>query len=335
MKIPFLIAALAIPLLALAAPSRAADNPTYIGLPDCRVAALEPSVQYVRWSGSCNNGYAEGRGTLTWSVGFTKSRTLEAQLVAGEVQGEATLTWPDGSSYIGTVKHGVPDGKGYFKDPDGMQYEGEVRDGRRDGLAEGLFPNGDNYKGEWKDGRPDGIGSMRYALGGAYEGAWKDGKRQGKGTLTFANSGRRWEGEFVADKRVDGAPLVSQGKYWLAKNLSLRYDQFTPEQKRYYNSAYPALEDGDEPPFPLNGLADIVKVVRAVQQTYRVEGAIDVYVLVDSQGKAITVRTTGRVTPEARHAIAVAAGIVPYKPALCAGQPCQGTTAVQYMLTWD
>lgn len=55
-------------------------------------------------------------------------------MAVGQVQGEATLTLPDGTVYIGTVKRGVPDGRGYFRDPDGVQYEGWGHDGRREGL---------------------------------------------------------------------------------------------------------------------------------------------------------------------------------------------------------
>lgn len=274
-------------------------------------------------------------------------------MAAGQAQGETQLTLPNGSVYIGTVKDGVPDGRGYFRDPDGMQYEGEVHEGRREGVGEGLFPNGDDYKGEWKNGKPDGKGSKTYFVGGAYEGEWKDGSRHGKGVLTFANSGRRQEVRFVDGERVDAATSGTERTFTLKEydGRSIRqhrrvvsestfppdisYDRFTPEQKRAFNMQYPALEDGDEPPYPLQGQLEIIKVIRALQKTFEVEGDVDVYVTVDSKGEAESVKTIGLDNKDARRALAAAAGVIKYKPARCAGQPCRGIARVRYSLTWD
>jgi hypothetical protein len=260
---------------------------------------------------------------LLIALGFATQCMAAGQIQAGETQ----LTLPSGSVYIGTVKHGVPDGRGYFRDPDGMQYEGEVHDGRREGMAEGLFPNGDNYKGEWKNGKPDG-----------------------KGMLTFANSGRRQEIWFADDKRVDAANKAEREKSFTLKEkdgprlyqqrgisewtfpLDIGYDRFTPEQKRAFNASYPALEDSDEPPYPLQGQRDIINVIIAVQSTFDTGGDVDVYVTVDSDGKAVSVKTIGLDSQEARKAVATAAGIIKYKPARCAGQPCRGISRICYRL---
>jgi hypothetical protein len=117
--------------------------------------------------------------------------------------------------------------------------------------------------------------------------------------------------------------------------LDIGYDRFTTEQKRAFNAQYPALEEGDEPPYPLQGNSELIKVVRAVQKTFQVEGDTDVYVTVDSEGKALAVKTIGFDNQEARRAVATAAGIIKYKPARCAGQPCRGIAQVRYHLTWD
>jgi len=92
------------------------DTSTWPGAPDCRMAPVEPApVGQVQWKGPCKAGYADGKGVLAWKGSDGIARTLEATLTAGQVQGEATLKLPDGGLYIGTVKNGVPDGKGYFR----------------------------------------------------------------------------------------------------------------------------------------------------------------------------------------------------------------------------
>jgi hypothetical protein len=256
--------------------------------------------------------------------------------------GEATLTWGDGARYIGTFRNGVPDGKGYFRDADGMQYEGDVSNGRRDGAAEGVFPNGDHYQGQWKNGKPDGIGHMKYMLGGAYEGEWKHGKRHGKGTLIYAGSGHRHEGRFVDgmlensaphptptatyNLKADRARAGTMFRYDIARGgtvpLDIGYDAFTPEQKRLFNSYYPALEEGDEPPYPRLGNREFYKLMSRMGGTFDLNEDVRIYVLVGADGKAVSVTVMGLNDPELRKLAGSAAGLLEYKPALCSGKPC-------------
>jgi hypothetical protein len=257
--------------------------------------------------------------------------------------GEVTLELPDGSTYIGTVTNGVPDGKGYFRDKDGTQYEGDVHMGRREGFAEALFVNGKRYKGQWKNGVPDGTGAMSYMAGGAYEGEWRDGERHGKGTMTFAGSGRRAEVHFTEGQRDDVAspeiPAASGyakqpdaapvGSHLQAKEMStslplnVGYEKLTPAQKRYYNARYPALDEGDEPPYPLKGPQGLYEELRRLTGLYEVYDDLLMYVLVGADGKVMSVTTIGVDDPVARRQLGGAAGQIKYKPARCGGQPCQ------------
>jgi hypothetical protein len=308
------------------------------------------------WSGACKDGYAEGKGVLEWRGG-EKSRKfrLEATLARGTIDGEATLNMADGGKYVGTFSHGAPDGKGYFRDPDGMQYEGEVRNGKRDGVAEGLFPDGDHYQGQWKDGKPDGTGRMEYVLGGAYEGEWKLGKRHGQGTLTYAGSGRRYVGQFVEGRIAGSAPPLASNETYSLKSrerltgtlfrwdvargstipLNVGYDAFTPEQKRRYNAEYPALEEGDEPPYPLQGREEFYQLMSKLTGKRMADGDLWIFVLVGADGRAQSVSMRGIQDPEVRKFAGTGAGLIQYKPALCRGTPCPMMFALHLRLTLE
>jgi hypothetical protein len=320
------------------------EMPSYLGRPDCKIASVRPApVSELSWNGKCDDGYAEGKGVLEWRAGEKSEKyRLEATLARGVIQGDATLNRADGTKYIGTFSHGVPDGKGYFSYPSGMQYEGEVKNGRREGVAEALFPNGDDYKGQWKDGKPDGTGRMEYKLGGAYEGEWKLGKRHGTGTLTYAGSGRRYTGQFVEgliegsapppvatekySLKSDAAPTGSNLKRDIARSspvpLNVGYDAFTPEQKRLFNSFYPALEEGDEPPYPLHGPQEFYVLMSKVTGRFRAEGNLKVFALVGTDGRVQSVTAIGLQDEEVRRYAGSGAGLIQYKPALCRGTPC-------------
>jgi hypothetical protein len=260
--------------------------------------------------------------------------------------GEVKLTLPGGSTYIGTATNGVPDGKGYFKDADGMQYEGEVRMGQRTGVAEALFPNGNRYKGEWKDGKPDGLGTMTYMLGGSYEGRWKQGVRDGRGTMSFAGSGRRAEVGFVDGERIDITPPSTepdapQGQYALRDAnarvgshfarkigtspipLDVGWEKLTPGQQRMVRDYYPALDEADEPPYPVTGPKVLFARLAELGGKYQINEDLRIYVLVGADGKVASVTSIGIDDPEARRLAGTLAGLMKYKPARCGGQPCQ------------
>jgi hypothetical protein len=270
--------------------------------------------------------------------------------------GEVQLKLPGGGIYIGTVTNGVPDGKGYFKDADGMQYEGEVHMGQRTGVADGLFSDGNRYQGEWKDGKPDGIGKMTYMLGGAYEGEWKDGRRHGKGMMTFAGSGRRAEVRFANGRRVDVAPelpspATASAKYSLSSGnapvgshipdkvahsplpLDRGFDELTPDQQRFVRSYYPALDAGDDPPYPLKGGQELYAVLAKLAGRYSLHDDVLVYVAVDADARVSSVTTVGALDPEIKRMIGTAAGLLKYTPARCGGKPCRGVVPFNLKLS--
>jgi hypothetical protein len=215
------------------------------------------------------------------------------------------------------------------------------------GVGEGRFSSGDRYEGELKNGKPDGVGKMHYMLGGSYEGEWKNGRRNGRGVMIFAGSGRRAEVRFVDDRRVDVAmespsgatasaefsllsddePVGSHIRNKVAYGplpLDRGFDELTPDQQRFVRSTYPALDAGDDPPYPLRGGKELYKLLVSMIRHIGVKDEILVYVAVDAEGSVTSVTTISTLDPKQKDLIATAAGLLKYKPAQCGGRPCPG-----------
>lgn len=330
--------------LALAGTAHAADPAVLHGAVGCRIAALEPAPldNDVSWDGACKNGFAEGKGTITWRARGDTRWKLEGNLVRGEIAGEATRS-AGGTTYIGGFRNGVPHGAGYFKYPSGTQYEGGVVDGHPEGPGLAVQPDGSRYEGFWKRGRRDGYGKAVFALGGSYEGEWKDDHFHGKGRIVYAGSGRVYEGEFVGGRRSGSAPLVvEKGQFALKADrpvvgtnildtravgflpLDATWNTLTESQRDLIRSYYPALEDGDEPPYPLHGTRNLFKQISKVYSHFTdFQGTALLLVTVGANGMPATVKSIGVPNAELGRYLALVAMDQRFKPALCRGQPCE------------
>lgn len=225
----------------------------------------------------------------------------------------------------------------------------------RNGVGQGQFSNGDRYEGELRNGKPDGIGKMSYMLGGAYEGEWKNGRRHGKGIMTFAGSGRRAEVRFEDGRRVDVATEeppadIDLTRYWMLSGedptgshirnkvaygplpFDEGYDELTPEQQRLVRSFYPALDVGDQPPYPLRGPRQMVALVAYLLRYVDFNDELIIYVAVDPDGSVSTVSTISPIEAGAKRLVSAAAGLLKYQPARCGGQACAGVVPYRLQL---
>lgn len=333
-------------LFTLSAAACAEEADGFLGEPGCRVAplVLETNAS-VLWKGPCKDGYADGPGVLERyqrRVLFVSlADTYEVTMARGRISGDGKLKYKNGDIYTGSFKDGRRDGKGYTAFADGDQYDGQYQNDVPHGTGVMLHGSGTEYEGDWKDGKQDGIGSIKYSLGGGYLGAWKGGKFHGKGVLTYAGSGRKREAEFD-NGRVRGvsAPPLAHNRYSLdPAPLGLDflmprattgpfpfdkpYGEMTPEQQAVVKKQYPALEDGDEPPYPLHGLKQIFAWIKQAQQKTLVTGTLRLNVLVGKDGDPVSVKTIGAPSPEIARFAAIVVGKEKFKPAVCHGAPCE------------
>jgi hypothetical protein len=149
------------------------------------------------YTGALKDNLAEGQGVYRYSSGVV----VEGTFVAGRVNGEATMSYTDGSKYVGPLsRRNEPQGKGRKTYANGGIYEGEFVDGVEQGQGTMTSPDGGSYKGAFLAGDFNGEGEMHYADGGTYVGGFRAGKRQGHGTLHSAD-GTEYVGDFVANLR--------------------------------------------------------------------------------------------------------------------------------------
>jgi len=103
------------------------------------------------------------------------------------------------------------------------------------------------------------------------------------------------------------------------------YDRLTPAQKTEFRAMFSNLADGDEPPYPTEGLLPIAKTLAFVLSdatTPLGEGELLITVRVDENGEPLS--TSVYATPSSRVSREAATVLmsVKYKPATCAGKPC-------------
>ncbi|MGO5000515.1 hypothetical protein [Oceanisphaera sp. W20_SRM_FM3] len=105
--------------------------------------------------------------------------------------------------------------------------------------------------------------------------------------------------------------------------LDRRYQEFTAEEKARVHAAYERIPDGDEPPFPADGLKPVYDALLKGQEHLMVAGKLRVVATVDAAG---TVQSVAAFESPAAGVTRLAATILmltKFKPASCTGKPCQ------------
>ena len=300
----------------------------------------EGGEQKATWSGACKDGFAQGSGIATWTDGDTPNK-LDGKLERGVVSDVATLVFGE-TTYIGTFVRFDSDGQGFYKFADGSMYEGGVTP---DGFnGQGIFVNADRsrYEGEWVKGRREGQGRASFALGGSYDGHWRNNRFDGKGSIVYIG-GRTWTGEFKDGRVADAPPLAAVeartfritntaspvGTYIPAKTATsavsgARWSDLSEGERRIVRAHYAALEEGDEPPYPVEGMRPVFASLTKVGHVDPFfSGQVRMQVLVGADGKPRSAATIGKLPPNVARFLAGILMITGYKPAVCHGKPCE------------
>jgi hypothetical protein len=105
--------------------------------------------------------------------------------------------------------------------------------------------------------------------------------------------------------------------------LDLPYHRFTLEQKLALKSMYEPMPEDDEPPFPQDGLRPIIQSLSRLIGGLGIEGQVRVHVTVSADGHATEFRFYKMPDERTGRAVAHVFTQTTFKPARCAGQPCQ------------
>jgi hypothetical protein len=118
--------------------------------------------------------------------------------------------------------------------------------------------------------------------------------------------------------------IIKKDIRWDSKiPLNKTYGELTPEQKAELHAMYEALPEGDEPPFPEQGIKPIFSAIRKAQRIRQARGELIMAVTVGPDGVATKVEELGNVydlqmTELAQQVLL----LTKYKPGVCSGKPC-------------
>ena len=110
--------------------------------------------------------------------------------------GIGTLTYADGSVYVGEFQDGEINGKGNITFPKGKKtqiksYDGYWKNGKYNGWGTMIWYNGSRYEGQWLEQKLHGYGEYTGSNGDRYKGQWENDKRNGSGTMIYSDGTRK------------------------------------------------------------------------------------------------------------------------------------------------
>ena len=122
-------------------------------------------------------------------ISFFYSTLSFAQIcIEGECQnGTGVAINSDGSKYEGQFIGGKSDGQGSIQYRNGDSYVGDFSGGVFHGSGVYLWVNGDKYEGQFIGGKKHGIGNIKYSAGEEYTGEFKNDKPHGSGECLISN----------------------------------------------------------------------------------------------------------------------------------------------------
>lgn len=150
------------------------------------------------YEGYFEYGIFQKEGTFVWKDTNT---VYQGAYLNGEIHGQGTCTWSNGTRYSGNWSHGTMDGYGTYTWSDGSSYTGQYKNGIRHGQGTHRWSNGTTYEGSFVEGKMQGYGTMRYAGGSVYQGEFYGDKLHGYGTMTYAD-GTSVTGYWEMDKYI-------------------------------------------------------------------------------------------------------------------------------------
>jgi hypothetical protein len=100
------------------------------------------------------------------------------------------------------------------------------------------------------------------------------------------------------------------------------YDHLTQEQRKQIRSAYEHLAESDDPPYPLQGMKEIILPIHEVQNKLLENGTLCAIADVDQNGDVQKIAFYSTPSKEMTQAVSLILISTKFKPATCAGNPC-------------
>lgn len=110
----------------------------------------------------------------------------EGAIVNEKPHGQGKMTWLSGDWCTGTFVNGLAEGPNntFYDNCSESTYTGTMKAGLKDGRGRAVFKKGDVYEGEYCHGLSCGQGTYKYANGDVYTGGFDQGVPHGPGTIT-------------------------------------------------------------------------------------------------------------------------------------------------------
>lgn len=340
--------------IGLALAAGASADTAYSGAADCRVALPQPQTeQRATWSGACKDGYADGPGAIQWFRQDQPGTRYEGMVARGQPQGDGIIQFPNKLRYQGDFKDGKRDGAGMLIYADDSTLKAAFRQNRIAGPVLRRYRNGSTYEGGWGEKGPEGAGKLSFALGGSFDGHWHLGKPEGDGEIGYPG-GATLKGVFhqsfqLGEHAVEAVSIEETQRYGLKQEApntgslirrdavsnfnvppNKSYAELTPAQQALVKRDYPLLQPDDEPPYMAKGPETFARALQEAASKLQERGDMTLRAQIDANGKVSKVDVL--VTPDERMAdfAGRALMLTPFKPAVCAGQPCPMGVTVSY-----
>lgn len=139
----------------------------------CKIWSPEPIANEVsvRWSGRCENGLAQGPGTVRWLSNNKQVAELTGTMEQGKVRGPTTGVEEPGNRFDGMFIDSLPEGEGKASYADGSTYTGEWHRGLQLGYGIMTFPPAHpQYQDMLNNGKGVRMDNGVYVMRGWWEG---------------------------------------------------------------------------------------------------------------------------------------------------------------------
>ncbi len=105
--------------------------------------------------------------------------------------------------------------------------------------------------------------------------------------------------------------------------INKSYAELLAAERSKLHEWWERIPEGDEPPFPIEGLKPIYEAVSKAQAKLLVSGDLFLIATVEPDGQVAEVKAIGSPSPEMTKFAAAVLVLTKFKPAVCSGHPCR------------